>query len=123
MGEAATQNVKAEQFASPARVNAKQHNRIVKRRLARQKLDDTITIASKLRTLVPSCTTSTHSRDFDLCLRQRPRGPDGRFLTPDQLAAQALEKLSIQAVGENSAQRPSVDPHAIICENPERSKL
>lgn len=121
MGEVATQSVEMTRIASPGRVNAKQHERIIKRRLARQKLEATIARTKKSHTLAPTYTGPNNSQDFKQCLR-RPRGPDGRFLTPDQLAAQKLEKLSIRAVQVEHGQNIPRETHAIFCQKSEISK-
>ncbi|KIV92186.1 hypothetical protein PV10_06645 [Exophiala mesophila] len=68
---------------SPLYVNAKQFHRILKRRVARQKLEEQLRLTSKGRK--PYLHESRHNHAM-----RRPRGPGGRFLTADEVAA--LEK-------------------------------
>ena len=72
---------------SPLYVNAKQFHRILKRRVARQKLEEQLRLTSKGRK--PYLHESRHNHAM-----RRPRGPGGRFLTADEVAA--MEKA-----GEN----------------------
>lgn len=65
---------------SPLYVNAKQFHRILKRRMARQKLDEALRLTSKGRK--PYLHESRHNHAM-----RRPRGPGGRFLTADEVAA------------------------------------
>jgi hypothetical protein len=76
---------------SPLYVNAKQFHRILKRRVARQKLEEQLRLTSKGRK--PYLHESRHNHAM-----RRPRGPGGRFLTADEVAA--LEKGE---GGENGA--------------------
>jgi len=77
---------------SPLYVNAKQFHRILKRRVARQKLEEQLRLTSKGRK--PYLHESRHNHAM-----RRPRGPGGRFLTADEVAA--LEKGENPLAGEN----------------------
>ncbi|ATY60640.1 CCAAT-binding transcription subunit B [Cordyceps militaris] len=68
---------------SPLYVNAKQFHRILKRRVARQRLEEQLRLTSKGRR--PYLHESRHNHAM-----RRPRGPGGRFLTTEEVAA--LEK-------------------------------
>ncbi len=68
---------------SPLYVNAKQFHRILKRRMARQKLEEALRLTSKGRK--PYLHESRHNHAM-----RRPRGPGGRFLTADEV--QAMER-------------------------------
>ena len=59
---------------------SKQFHRILKRRLARQKLEDALRLTSKGRK--PYLHESRHNHAM-----RRPRGPGGRFLTAEEVAA------------------------------------
>jgi hypothetical protein len=65
---------------SPLYVNAKQFHRILKRRVARQRLEEQLRLTSKGRK--PYLHESRHKHAM-----RRPRGPGGRFLTADEVAA------------------------------------
>jgi hypothetical protein len=69
---------------SPLYVNAKQFHRILKRRVARQKLEEQLRLTSKGRK--PYLHESRHNHAM-----RRPRGPGGRFLTADEVAAMEKE--------------------------------
>ncbi|KAG5977310.1 hypothetical protein E4U55_006877 [Claviceps digitariae] len=69
---------------SPLYVNAKQFHRILKRRLARQRLEEQLRLTSKGRK--PYLHESRHNHAM-----RRPRGPGGRFLTAEEVAAMERE--------------------------------
>jgi hypothetical protein len=69
-------------------VNAKQFHRILKRRVARQKLEEQLRLTSKGRK--PYLHESRHNHAM-----RRPRGPGGRFLTADEVAAMEKNKGDI----------------------------
>ncbi|KAJ5085179.1 hypothetical protein N7532_009950 [Penicillium argentinense] len=75
------------QEESPLYVNAKQFHRILKRRVARQKLEEQLRLTSKGRK--PYLHESRHNHAM-----RRPRGPGGRFLTADEVAA--MEKKAAE---------------------------
>lgn len=83
---------------SPLYVNAKQFHRILKRRVARQKLEEQLRLTSKGRK--PYLHESRHNHAM-----RRPRGPGGRFLTADEVAA--MEKKGVSSFGQENA-----DPNA-----------
>lgn len=70
---------------APLYVNAKQFHRILKRRLARQKLEDALRLTSKGRK--PYLHESRHNHAM-----RRPRGPGGRFLTAEEVAQMEAQK-------------------------------
>lgn len=76
---------------APLYVNAKQFHRILKRRLARQKLEEQLRLTSKTRK--PYLHESRHNHAM-----RRPRGPGGRFLTSDEVAE--MERKAQQNKGE-----------------------
>lgn len=78
---------------TPLYVNAKQFHRILKRRVARQKLDEALRLTSKQRK--PYLHESRHNHAM-----RRPRGPGGRFLTADEVAA--MEKKKNEDDGEGT---------------------
>ncbi|KAB2574053.1 CCAAT-binding transcription factor subunit B [Lasiodiplodia theobromae] len=78
---------------SPLYVNAKQFHRILKRRMARQKLEEALRLTSKGRK--PYLHESRHNHAM-----RRPRGPGGRFLTADEVAAMEKAKQHGENGGE-----------------------
>lgn len=94
------------QEESPLYVNAKQFHRILKRRVARQKLEEQLRLTSKGRK--PYLHESRHNHAM-----RRPRGPGGRFLTADEVAAMEKKQAegdpdplgSVLNAKENGAQK------------------
>ncbi|KAK3704428.1 Transcriptional activator [Vermiconidia calcicola] len=79
---------------SPLYVNAKQFHRILKRRMARQKLEEQLRISSKGRK--PYLHESRHNHAM-----RRPRGPGGRFLTAEEVSQ--MEAGGTLTFSENAA--------------------
>ncbi|KAK6540971.1 Transcriptional activator [Orbilia ellipsospora] len=82
---------------APLYVNAKQFHRILKRRIARQKLDEQLRLTSKGRK--PYLHESRHNHAM-----RRPRGPGGRFLTADEVAE--IERKKKEEAGELDEEAP-----------------
>jgi nuclear transcription factor Y, alpha len=78
---------------APLYVNAKQFHRILKRRMARQKLEEQLRLTSKARK--PYLHESRHNHAM-----RRPRGPGGRFLTSDEVAEMERKKASGEGEGD-----------------------
>ncbi|KAF1837467.1 hypothetical protein BDW02DRAFT_491266 [Decorospora gaudefroyi] len=87
---------------APLYVNAKQFHRILKRRLARQKLEDALRLTSKGRK--PYLHESRHNHAM-----RRPRGPGGRFLTAEEVAAME-QKGDGEDGNKENASMPSKPP-------------
>ncbi|QPC74824.1 hypothetical protein HYE68_005576 [Fusarium pseudograminearum] len=81
---------------SPLYVNAKQFHRILKRRVARQKLEEQLRLTSKGRK--PYLHESRHNHAM-----RRPRGPGGRFLTAEEVAAMERDGEKSADGKDNSA--------------------
>ncbi|PNS18586.1 hypothetical protein CAC42_5125 [Sphaceloma murrayae] len=79
---------------TPLYVNAKQFHRILKRRMARQKLEEVLRLTSKGRK--PYLHESRHAHAM-----RRPRGPGGRFLTADEVAA--MDKAAAEKDGDDKS--------------------
>ncbi|KAF2186950.1 hypothetical protein K469DRAFT_571302 [Zopfia rhizophila CBS 207.26] len=83
---------------APLYVNAKQFHRILKRRLARQKLEDALRLTSKGRK--PYLHESRHNHAM-----RRPRGPGGRFLTADEVAAMEANNKAVGGEGDDGGNK------------------
>jgi nuclear transcription factor Y alpha len=90
-----------EAVEQPFYVNAKQYHRILKRRIARSKLEESLKVA---RGRKPYLHESRHKHAM-----RRPRGQGGRFLTAAEIAERErkeAEEREKQAEGEQQQQQP-----------------
>ncbi|PVF94050.1 hypothetical protein CPB86DRAFT_67088 [Serendipita vermifera] len=79
----------------PLYVNAKQYHRILKRRVARARLAEMQKLSTQRK---PYLHQSRHNHAV-----RRPRGPGGRFLTAEEIAARKLEEHNDQDVDDDEA--------------------
>jgi hypothetical protein len=84
---------------SPLYVNAKQFHRILKRRVARQRLEEALRLTSKGRK--PYLHESRHNHAM-----RRPRGPGGRFLTAEEVAQMEKDSKTGGGSGEKLEEQP-----------------
>ncbi|KAI4925812.1 uncharacterized protein J4E92_006548 [Alternaria infectoria] len=96
---------------APLYVNAKQFHRILKRRLARQKLEDALRLTSKGRK--PYLHESRHNHAM-----RRPRGPGGRFLTAEEVAA--MDNAAGKGEGEDGNKENASMPPKPASSGPKR---
>ncbi|KAG1735078.1 CCAAT-binding transcription factor (CBF-B/NF-YA) subunit B-domain-containing protein [Suillus paluster] len=79
----------------PLYVNAKQYFRILKRRVARARLDEVHRLSRQRK---PYLHESRHKHAM-----RRPRGPGGRFLTAEEIAAQKIQAATVRDPADDDA--------------------
>jgi nuclear transcription factor Y, alpha len=99
---------------SPLYVNAKQFHRILKRRVARQKLEEALRLTSKGRK--PYLHESRHKHAM-----RRPRGPGGRFLTADEVLE--MEKKGELATNGEDKENAGAKKHNSKPDNKKRKSM
>ncbi|KAF7315323.1 hypothetical protein MIND_00046900 [Mycena indigotica] len=82
----------------PLYVNAKQYMRIIKRRIARARLEELHRLSRQRK---PYLHESRHKHAM-----RRPRGPGGRFLTAEEIAAQRSSTTDEAGPSSNTLQEP-----------------
>lgn len=85
------------EISQPLYVNVKQYYRILKRRAARAKLEESLRLSRARR---PYLHESRHKHAM-----RRPRGPGGRFLTLEEIAE--MDRIKAEAKGETTDEQPS----------------
>jgi hypothetical protein len=83
---------------TPIQINTKQKNRIQKRRVARQKLQEAFALKRKDTKLYGQTPPYSNTPHLSAGCMRCARGPDGRFLTSEEIAIKEMEKLAITPV-------------------------